>query len=96
MDILRKNKQLQILASVFGSAAIGFLTYLFYKKFYVPFKTRIQEAESSFLTHLEALRRSTLINNVSYVLFLNLKTVLIKDSTILLNIRVRLCLRWTY
>jgi hypothetical protein len=92
MDILRKNKQLQILASVFGTAAIGFLTYMFYKKLYVPFKTRIQEAESSFLTHSEALRRSTLIKDLSYVLFLNLKTVLCKDSTIYLNKRVRIWL----
>lgn len=80
MDILRKNKQIQNLAAVFGSTALAFLAYLFYKKIYSPCMTKMLEAKTTFLTKVEAMRRSSLITDVSYVLLLNLKNNIHKEG----------------
>jgi uncharacterized membrane protein len=72
MDIFKRNRQAQLFASIFSTAALSYLAYLFYKKIFVPLKTKLLEAQATYLTKEEAFKRSSLIKNISYAVYLDL------------------------
>ena len=74
MEFFQKNKQAKFLATVFGGAAFSFITYFLSKKMYLKYKAKLPVPDNCFLKKEEAFLRSSLIENLSYSLYLNLTT----------------------